>query len=217
MTITRDQMAALPQVRNELDDAVHALIGTQSHDVDRDGSIQRVWGASRYAQLSVSLDTPKATGRTMKGGSQPPIWVDATDLKQSIDTTILGWWPHCQDLGATRSAATIEATLHGIVDHTWRPDDVAGLVHMARSIASFAVKIDKLFDPPKRLTLAASCPACGANTVYRPDSAGETVRQPALQLSADGCVCQACRHMWAPEYFAHLARTLGTMPEGVLE
>ncbi|MGV9611366.1 DUF7340 domain-containing protein [Nocardia xishanensis] len=41
-------------------------------------------------------------------------------------------------------------------------------------------------------------PACGHHTVHRPDVSGEHVRQAALQITANGCVCQSCRASWAP-------------------
>ncbi|WP_424712782.1 DUF7340 domain-containing protein [Mycobacteroides abscessus] len=65
---------------------------------------------------------------------------------------------------------------------------------------------------------SAPCPACQKRWVYRRDSSGENVRQPALQLTAQGCSCQACRYTWDPSYFVHLARVLECpLPEGVLE
>jgi hypothetical protein len=54
--------------------------------------------------------------------------------------------------------------------------------------------------------------------VYHRDSAGELVRQPALQIGVWGCECMACRAFWAPDRFVFLARVLGyELPEGVLE
>jgi hypothetical protein len=52
--------------------------------------------------------------------------------------------------------------------------------------------------------------------VYRKDSAGETVRQPALQITTLGCRCMACRHSWSPELHLHLPRpqiALGPPPK----
>jgi hypothetical protein len=54
--------------------------------------------------------------------------------------------------------------------------------------------------------------------VYRRDSAGELVRQPALQIVAEqGCTCQACRHCCTPDLYLHLCRVLGfDLPDGVI-
>jgi hypothetical protein len=70
---------------------------------------------------------------------------------------------------------------------------------------------DFAFDTP--------CLACGAITVYRRDSAGELVRQPALQIVAEaGCSSIDRRYTWAPSHYLHLCRVLGLeLPAGVLE
>jgi len=67
--------------------------------------------------------------------------------------------------------------------------------------------------------VTAPRPACGATTVFCRDSAGELVRQPALQIVAEhGCTCQACNYCWAPAHYLYLARVLGyELPPGVLE
>jgi hypothetical protein len=67
--------------------------------------------------------------------------------------------------------------------------------------------------------LSAPCPACGAKSAFRRDSAGELVRQPALQIITEiGCTCLVCRHTWGPELYLHLARVLGfEIPAGVIE
>jgi hypothetical protein len=73
--------------------------------------------------------------------------------------------------------------------------------------------------PATRQALLGAVPACGATTVYRKDSTGELVRQPALQIVAEhGCTCQACRYTWAPSHYLLLCKVLGfELPAGVLE
>lgn len=215
----------LDLARSNLDMAVHELVGRQVLDVTRETTeaysgtpvrvdiVDRVWGESRYDQLAASLDTPKATGRTMKGGSQPPIWVDAADLKREIDQAITEWWPYCADLGATRTSSTTVATLHALVDHKWQPDAADGLDRIAEKLAKFATAIDRLFDPPKRVSLAAPCPECDKVTVYRPDSCGDWVRRPALQIGEGECECLACGKTWDRSEFRWLATLIGATPE----
>ncbi|EUA18451.1 putative phage protein [Mycobacterium xenopi 3993] len=69
-----------------------------------------------------------------------------------------------------------------------------------------------------RQTPARSLPGMRKKTVYRRDNAGDLVRQPALQITTQGCVCQHCRTVWGPERFMLLAKVLGyDLPPGVLE
>lgn len=213
---------ALPLARRALEDAVHKLAGRQSVDLDRDATGaeydpakmgDRAWGPSRWNQLCTSLDTPRATSRAPRGGSQPPVWVDCLDLRNAIETTVrTAATAHLAD-----PPAAVEAMLHALADHQWRPQDTTTITSLAVDIDRYADAIDDLFDPPKRLSLAAACTVCGESTVHREDRAGEIVRQPALQLGEHGCECLNCGQLWAPEAFADLARSLGTLPPGVLE
>ncbi|MGC5024401.1 DUF7340 domain-containing protein [Tsukamurella sp. DT100] len=58
----------------------------------------------------------------------------------------------------------------------------------------------------------------GSSSCAGTDNVGETVGFAALQVSSDGCACLCCRYMWTPDYFTHLARTIGcAVPAGVLE
>ena len=76
----------------------------------------------------------------------------------------------------------------------------------------------QIIDPPPRLSLAMPCPECGTRTVYRPDSGGDVVRQPALAISDEGCRCQHCRTLWPPESYRLLAKVLQLPdPEGVVD
>jgi hypothetical protein len=76
-----------------------------------------------------------------------------------------------------------------------------------------------LLSPTSVKQLSAPCPACGAKSAFKRDSAGERVRAPALQIITElGCTCLVCRHTWAPELYLHLARVLGfETPAGVIE
>lgn len=208
--------------RRALNDAIHHIVGRTTTLITHDnGRTQHVWGDSLYTQLRDGLITPTADGRNRQAGSQPPVWVDAADLLTEIDKTVRTWQP---DPGIFDGDLTREPTpetvrrLHHIEDRTWRPQDTDHIEHLTAQLLTWADRIRQLLDPPMRATIPAPCPACQTTTVYRRDSAGDTVRQPALQIGAHGCVCLSCRTTWAPSLYTHLARVLGfDLPEGVLE
>ncbi len=171
------------------------------------------WTPSRLEQLEAALETPTATGRLPHAGSQPPVWVDALDLRRTITVHVTEWATAWQ----TPGAGTIDR-LHALADHRWRPQDVAAMATITNRCAHWCAEIDSLFDPPRKLSLVAACPSCQTATVYRPDAAGEYVRQAALTFTARGCECLSCRYVWPPTHYQLLADALGfKRPEGVLE
>ncbi|GAA4756177.1 DUF7340 domain-containing protein [Gordonia alkaliphila] len=195
----------LPGARKAFADAVHALAGRTSTTFTRDdGTPDIVFGDPLLDQLADRVTGTQGAGGTRgHAGSKAPIVIDAVDLLATIRRTITSWIP--------------SGNLHVLAEQPWRPQDVPLLTERTRLIHTWTNKARSLLDPPRRWTIPAPCPACGTATVYRQDGAGDTVRQPALQIGPDGCQCQHCLHTWAPEYFAHLARTLGTLPANVLE
>lgn len=203
----------LPAARERFADQVHALVGRRTTWINRDDASNTiVFGDSRWQQL---LDyRPGGTGDrgASVARSVPPIAVDAVSLIDLIDRTVRTWWP-----AGHRTEGDTPHRLHQLVDHQWTPIHVGGLHVMADELVVWCKRIDDLLDPPKRWSIPAPCPACSTSTVYRPDSAGESVRQPALQINTSGCACLSCGASWEPAYFAHLARTLGTLPTNVLE
>ncbi len=90
---------------------------------------------------------------------------------------------------------------------------------IAGNVESWSVSVKSLLHPTSVKQLSAPCPACGAKSAYRRDSAGELVRQPApLIITELGCTCLVCRRTWGPELYLHLARVLGSeTPECVIE
>ncbi|GFG74710.1 hypothetical protein MBOT_20750 [Mycobacterium botniense] len=108
--------------------------------------------------------------------------------------------------------------LRAIQSRKWRPHDVADIHDKTGAIRKWAERITNMLTDTPVKHLPAACPACGKKTIYRHDSAGELVRQPALQITTAGCVCQHCRTTWGPERFLFLAKVLGyELPAGVLE
>ena len=202
---------ALDQFRN----TVHELVGTRSGTISTDDGHKRAVGDSLYQLMKDSI-----TGviRESEGSSEkrstPPLWLDCSSWLEETDRTVRSW-------GFSGDGPSKHATvnrLFAMADAGWRPDDVAVLNEASRIITKWITKAENLLDGERRWTLAAPCPNCGATHSMRRDGAGELVRQPALQVGAQGCMCLACEYRWSPEYFIHLAQVLECgIPEGVLE
>lgn len=158
-------------------------------------------------QCAVSGDRPAAGSGTSK--SRPPIWTEAHDKKQEIDTGVSEW---C-------SGTSTPQKLRWLANANYRPQDAALLDKRADTITTWCADIQDLFDPPHVKHLSAPCPACQATHTYRRNDTGENVRVPALQIIAErGCTCVVCHATWAPDNYLWLCRVLGfDLPAGVLE
>ena len=210
--------------KRRLDLAISALIDSKpTTRLLEDGHTRIEWLDPLYTQLVEAIPGEKKH-RTGVSTSQPPLWIDASDLLHKINTVVVSWekhwpiplpslWPWAYD----DEYPTIQR-LRLLNRRRWRPQDTSMVDSYAAMLESWAEKItDLLADTPK-LTLPNPCPNCGTAIVYRHDSAGDLVRRPALQIGAHGCECQNCRYMWAPEFFVHLARVLGyELSQGILE
>lgn len=168
---------------------------------------------SLYEQLvgdigaAPSRDFAYARGQ---GRAKSPVWTDAMDLRIEIDDAVQAWAPDPR--------LSTPLRLRALASARWRPQDSKRVEQIAGNVESWAVQIRSMLDPQHVKHLSVHCPACGASTVYRRDSAGELVRVPALHLVADqGCTCQACRHTWLPQHYLLLCKVLGfDTPEGVV-
>lgn len=206
MTATTEHQ--LPAARAKLRDAISDLIDPQAETID--GEI--VYIDSLYDQL-IEAVPGQFLGRTNGAArSQPPLWIDAADLLTTIDRTVRTWQPTIPD------RITTITRLGRIQQHRWRPQDTQLITDYTRQLDDWTNRITTLFTETHIKHLPAACPACNKKTVYRRDNAGELVRKPALQITTLGCQCQACKTVWGPELFMHLARVLGyQLPAGVLE
>jgi hypothetical protein len=170
---------------------------------------------SLYEQLLGAITASKGEGAGRRAGrSVPPLRTDALDLRIEIDDTVKGWGP--ADIPQRSSTP---ARLRALASKPWRPQDTRGVERIATRVESWVVSVQSLLDPSHVKHVSAPCPACGAKTAFRRDSAGERVRVPALQIVTKlGCTCLVCRHTWGPELYLHLARVLGFQaPAGVIE
>lgn len=169
-----------------------------------------LWAPSLYQQLLNDLAGQSGDTRT-PAKSLPPLWIDASQLLGEIDGRAKSWCPIPGDTPTRLQKLSFQG---------WRPQDTDLVSKMAWQVDSWCESILNLLDPEDRKFVeGASCPACSKSLVYRRDSAGEMVRQPALKIVvSQGCTCQACGAFWAPEKFLFLGRLLGyDVPEGVLE
>lgn len=168
------------------------------------------YAPSLYDALVSDLGGTQGMDHKSHAKSQPPIWLDASMLASEIDAQAIKWLPvpgHTKD------------RLQKLSFKSWRPQDTDVVRGMARTINGWCDSILNLLDPESQKYISAPCPSCGKELIYRRDSAGEQVRQPALKLVvSQGCTCQACGAFWEPEKFVFLGRLLGyELPEGVLE
>lgn len=164
-----------------------------------------------YQQLQSEAAGNQGTART-PAKSLPPLWIDAVQLRDDIDRQVHKWCRRSHDVSTP-------ARLAVLADNGWRPQDTLYVSDMARTIDIWCDSITNLLEPQSQKFISAPCPACGRETVYRKDSAGDIVRQPALKMELNvGCQCQHCKAHWGPDLYMHLARVLGfDLPEGVLE
>lgn len=203
-----DEDGNLPAALRALEDAVHALCGTQSSYLDN----RVVYGPSRYMMLRDAV-TGEQSNSGGGGGSKsrPPFWTDAFDVLAEVDTAVECWQPAFTGVPPTVGRLTC------ITKRPWRPQDCRQIEQITTAVQAWVVQIEELLNPKPRWTLPYACPNCGADEVWRPDSTGVPVRQHALQLSTEGCTCAKCRANWPPGRFLFLGRLLKTVPDNVGE
>jgi hypothetical protein len=199
----------LPAALHDFDDALQDLTHTQTQHHHG----KTVYAPSFYMQLWDSVRGDQGTGNAGVARSMPPFWCDALDLLNEIDTAAAAWQP--QPAGIPPTISRLQLLRH----RSWRPQDVRNIHQIVDALTNWTERIQALLDPEHIKYVDANCPACDVKTVYRNDSTGERVRQPALQLITDlGCTCQACGASWSPLLYMHLCRLLGfALPAGVLE
>lgn len=212
----RRRSSPLSDARRQLDYAISALIDPKPQHT----GTGIVWLDPLYEQLRDAVPGSKRD-RTGVPTSQPPAWIDALDLLREIDTTVARWepsWPQNPRDPTELSTPVTIFRLRAIQSRKWRPHDGADIHHKTNTLKTWVERITSLLANTHVKHLPAACPACGKKTVYRRDNAGDLVRQPALQITTQGCVCQHCRTVWGPERFMLLAKVLGyDLPPGVLE
>ena len=149
-----------------------------------------MYAPSLYEQLKADLAGTQGDTRT-PAKSLPPIWIDASMLLTTIDRQCHTWLP--------KPGSTL-ARMGSLVATSWRPQDTEKVTGMAKTVDGWAESIIHLLDPESVKHITAPCPSCGREFVHRKDSAGDTVRQPALKVMTNiGCTCQHCGAHWTPD------------------
>jgi len=167
------------------------------------------YALSLYRQLQSDLSGTQGDTRT-PAKSLPPLWIDAAQLLVDMDSKTRKWYS--KERGIPQRLGALAAS-------TWRPQDTDHVTDIAKTVDGWCETILHLLDPGSVKHISAPCPSCGRAFVYRKDSAGETVRQPALKVVTEtGCTCQACDASWTPDRYLFLCTLLGfDLPAGVLE
>lgn len=194
-------VAARTRLEHAVDRLIKPRLGTHHNHT--------VTALSLYGQLVSDLAGTQGDTRT-PAKSLPPLWIDACQLRSDIDTQTHKWVP---------KPGSTPQRLQSLQVKSWRPQDTDLVTGMARTVDGWCESITNLLDPQSCKFISAACPSCGRETIYRKDSGGEVVRQPALKLEINvGCQCQHCKAFWAPDRYLFLCRLLGfELPEGVLE
>lgn len=198
----------LPHAIRELRAAIHRLTETSTGYTNN----RYIEAPGLYRQLVDAVHGQQSNGGTGGGSkSRPPFWTDAADQLHNIDLMV-NVWP-------TDSTGSTVTQLRALAAKTWTVEQTRQVRRLAGIITAWADDIETLLNQPGRRYLhSVPCPACGAETVHHRDSGGEMVREPALKIAVDGCICLSCHHVWAPDKFMFLAEVLGfERPAGVLE
>lgn len=212
---TRKPDGDLTVALRALYDAIDALVEPRIEWADD----RIVSGPSPYRQLQSVIAGMQGTGNGHASRSMPPIWVDAIDILNGIDRD--AWQAGLPELPQPQPEYTPGAPhrIRELAKRAWRPQDTKRIENLTKALTGWAHKIDVKLNPPRRLHIAAACPACGATTAKHVDSAGEEVNGPALTVIAEhGCTCLECGSFWDPYHYQWLAKVLACpLPAGVLE
>lgn len=201
---------------------VHTVV-TKSGDFSWPRMV-RVHRPSVYDEMRSDLAGRQGTSTGGVARSLPPVWVDGLDWLAEVDRRV-AWWTEQFGLDGEQgrvdvvhygiifdTAGTTAARLRNFAEYQW-PDDQIWLMYgglIARELEGWKAKADQLVEDVqlRKLEVTAPCPQCGERYVYRKDSAGEVVRQAALQMTLDGCKCLSCNDLWAQDKLLTLSRVI---------
>jgi hypothetical protein len=195
------EMRVIRELRDDARAAVAVIIEPPTY-VQYDDD-HRILAVHKGASLLDQLDAAKRSGLKRVGGhsalsSLSPLCVAAWDLYEEIDHE----W--------RAPGMTLEHSFRTLPIDQSNAETLRLLIKGLRSVDC---SIRTLLDPPRRLHLAASCPACRVRTTFLPDETGELVQSAALIVDGtDGCTCLACGEVWPPDRLELLAAVLGCQP-----
>lgn len=189
-------------------DSERLVVGTHVDLARDDGTTtrQRIPGLITQLQAAIGNSGERKRVIRRKRGLPIVISVQAFDIMSNIDRTTKQW---------SKARAIPHRITLKVADLCTRSTDAIGDMHyVSRYLDSWVRLITELFDPPKRIHLAAPCPECRETTVrlYHMDDA-EYVLTPALQIIKTGngheCECFSCGTVWPDSSFLLLAKILG--------
>ncbi|SFE55004.1 hypothetical protein SAMN04487819_11682 [Actinopolyspora alba] len=186
------------------------LLDARSRPVMRDdGTVTAHPEPSLLDQLRDAI-APGTDRRPGTGaGSRTPISIEAHDRLAEIDATST----RIQQALASPPHRDVAERLRGIVATVTATTDRESIDTVTAHLNHWVREIRVLFDPPRRLHVAAPCPACQTRMVATTGDDGETVQTPALWVDGQtGCRCHACGHHWPTSHLEHLAAVLGCVP-----
>lgn len=191
---------------NELQAAVHRLVDDSMSYINN--TYLEIPGL--YAQLWQALDSCRSNAASSAARSRPPMWIEAADVKRSLDTFI-------DSLPFGCAGGHIRARLQALTARAWTVDDIDQIRWITRKLTRYGDDIERLINLEHVKEITVPCPACDVEYVERRDGGGALVYSYALQASAEyGCTCQNCGYHWAPNQLMELATEAGIpLPEGV--
>lgn len=208
MAATTEQRT-LRTLRDKLREDCVTLTDSRECDVTRDdGSITRHATPGLIQQLSQAIAHSGETRPVLrrKRGLPIVISVQAFDIMADIERVTKKW---------DTSKAIHQRIAHTVAELCREDTNAIPRMRIVSGyLDSWVRLIRELFEPPRRLHLAAPCPACTETTVtvYHADDR-ESVLAPALQITytKDGhvCECYACGAIWPETHFLLLAQILG--------
>lgn len=192
----------------ELRQAVADLVDPIGRKVLRDdGTATAHVAPSLLDQLQDAVGNSGGRGGVARRDVPMPISAAARDLLTAVtfgaaDMHYKAIRRDCPDLAdQVRATAAIAG----------RWTDWQAIIRVVEQLHAWAHEIRELLDPPRRMHVAAPCPACSERMVWR-EAAGDVVQVPALQLLDDlECVCLACGHRWPPSKLGHLKLSMAVM------
>lgn len=205
-----DLTAALAELHQAIDKLVEPQIEWADDRI--------VTSPSLYRQIHAVVAGMQGSGNGHAARSMPPVWCDAVDILNAIETALDAWRLPPILLPEPPYAPGTPNRIRKLAKRAWRPQDTERVHKLAKALNEWADEIDLKLNPPRRLHIAAACPECGATTVKHRDATGEMVNGPALTVIADyGCTCLECGTHWSPELYRLLAKVLECpLPAGVL-
>lgn len=205
MNAAAQDEASLPLIRQNLRDAISALIDPQPVQLDHG---RRTWVDPLFKQIqdAVSGQTGERSGTNVR---RLPFWPAALDIHEDITSTVREW-----TRAQPRSVDT-EQRLRGLYANTWRPQDAPQLAVWATKLDFWVGRIKEQLDPPLTVFLDDPCPLCGKEWVRR-NVDGEMVKQRALSIRGDdaAALCGNCRAMWQLDRLPLLGRMLQAQRKG---